>query len=498
MTNQTLTIPIDSIERDFDDFLSPDTNTRIIFSGPFGIGKSYFLDKFFKNQESKYLPIFLRPVNYSLLSNEDVFRLIKYDILLQLINVDGFAIEKEFEFSGLEYANFFVGENKFLILQNLLKLIPKIQSTVDGIENFSKLIEAFRKGKKEINDDSDLKLLFEFQHETQDNFLLEYDHVSQFIADKLDELAEAKKAEVQLKKVLIIDDLDRLDPEHIFRLFNVFSAHFDHVNYYPNGEDTKDNKFGFDKVIFVCDIENVRKIFAHKYGDGVDFAGYIDKFYSTRPYNFLNYSSIKTYIQKDLILEDIPAESNYLIQIISLFLMHNKLINLRKIENLHKIHQKHEPLRKSDLIAIKDYSVKSDIIDWIRHLSPIKSLFGSYAELIETLENSTNFNQPSIEITEIEKNFTPAIIVSALHRSIRKNSKEDGRSVHINKSITIDFRSTSTQINFREYVNPDHILLMDFRVDFTLKDSNPIKFSDFKEAIISVLAVGLNLKILNE
>jgi hypothetical protein len=296
MADQSLIIPIDFIERDFEDFLSPDSNKRIIFSGPFGIGKTYFLDKFFKNRKEKYLPIFLRPVNYSLLSNEDVFRLIKYDILLQLINVDGFVIEKEFEFSGLEYANFFIGENKFLILQNLLKLIPKIQSTVDGIENFSKLIDAFRKGKKEINDDSDLKMLFEFQHETQNNFLLEYDHVSQFIADKLDELAEAKKTEVQLKKVLIIDDLDRLDPEHIFRLFNVFSAHFDHVNYYSNDEEIKDNKFGFDKIIFVCDIENIRRLFAHRYGLGVDFSGYIDKFYSKRIFYLYHNGMFEEYI----------------------------------------------------------------------------------------------------------------------------------------------------------------------------------------------------------
>jgi len=337
MADELLSIPINSIEVDFDDFLSPDSNKRIIFSGPFGIGKTYFLDKFFKNRTDKYLPIFLRPVNYSLLSNEDVFRLSKYDILLQLINNDGFIIENEFEFSGIEYANFFLGENKFLILQNLLKLIPKIQSTVDGLENFCKLIEAFRKGKKEINEDSDLKMLFSFQYETQDNFLLEYDHVSQFIADKLDELSETSKTEVQLKKVLIIDDLDRLDPEHIFRLFNVFSAHFDHVKYYPNGEEIKDNKFGFDKIIFVCDIENIRKIFGHKYGSGVDFSGYIDKFYSNHVY------FIKQTISKEIILGILDTktlelykdhhQSYYLsaVRIILLFLIESNELSIRDI-----------------------------------------------------------------------------------------------------------------------------------------------------------------------
>ena len=294
--NKPLVIPIDSIEKDFDDFLSPESNKRIIFSGSFGIGKSYFLDKFFKNRESKYLPIFLRPVNYSLLSNEDVFRLIKYDILLQIINVEGFNIENEFNFSETDFNKSFIGENGFLILYNLLKLIPKIKSTIDGIEKLGEILEAYKKGKANLNRHPDIKMLFEFQHETQENFLLEYDHVSQFIADKLEEIGRLNDPNKPLKRVLIIDDLDRLDPEHIFRLFNVFSAHFDHVNYYSNEEGVKDNKFGFDKIIFVCDIENIRKIFAHKYGGGVDFSGYIDKFYSNQIYHFNKDKSVQKYI----------------------------------------------------------------------------------------------------------------------------------------------------------------------------------------------------------
>ena len=143
-------------------------------------------------------------------------------------------------------------------------------------------------------------------------------------------------------------------------------------------------------------------------------------------------------------------------------------------------------------------STKSNSIDWIRHLSPLKSLFGSYAELIEILNNSASLIQPSIEFTGLERNFTQAIIVSALHRSIRKNNKEVGRSANMNKSINIDYGSVLIRVDYREYINPDHILLMDFRVEFNLKGSEPVKFSDFKEALISVLTVGLNLKILNE
>ncbi len=285
-------IPIDSIEKDFEDFLSPKSNTRIIFSGPFGIGKTYFLDKFFKNKNKKYLPIFLRPVNYSLLSNEDVFRLIKYDILFQIIKDRQFIFDDIPDFTKMEFTQFFASQNLFLPLVNLLKTLPKIKTLVTGAEEIEKLIKKYSEGLKQINKNEKLSILSEFRTEAETNFLLEYDHVSQLIADQLDELAKGNS----LQKVLIIDDLDRLDPEHIFRLFNVFSAHFDHVNYYPNGEEIKDNKFGFDKIIFVCDVENIRKIFSHKYGVGVDFGGYIDKFYSSQIYHFNKDRSVQKYI----------------------------------------------------------------------------------------------------------------------------------------------------------------------------------------------------------
>ncbi len=93
-------------------------------------------------------------------------------------------------------------------------------------------------------------------------------------------ISEAK-ANKEMKSVLIIDDLDRIDPEHIFRILNVFSAQVDLEN---KGK----HKLGFDKVILICDIHNIRNIFHHRYGSHTDFSGYIDKFYSTEifEYNF--------------------------------------------------------------------------------------------------------------------------------------------------------------------------------------------------------------------
>lgn len=67
-------------------FLQEENNNNIIFSGIYGIGKSYFINDFFNNQHSEeYIPIILTPVNYSVANNEDIFEYIKADILLQLL-----------------------------------------------------------------------------------------------------------------------------------------------------------------------------------------------------------------------------------------------------------------------------------------------------------------------------------------------------------------------------------------------------------------------------
>ena len=100
----------------------------------------------------------------------------------------------------------------------------------------------------------------------------------------------AKLEETSNKKVvLIIDDLDRIDPEHVFRILNIFAAQADKLIYNENR-----NKFNFNKVILVCDILNIREIFCQRYGGNTDFNGYIDKFYTTEIFHFT--------IQKEVII----------------------------------------------------------------------------------------------------------------------------------------------------------------------------------------------------
>ena len=66
-------INIDAPASDFSEHLN--SSKRILFSGAFGIGKTFFLENFFKSQamNEKYNVIHLSPVNYQISSNENIF-----------------------------------------------------------------------------------------------------------------------------------------------------------------------------------------------------------------------------------------------------------------------------------------------------------------------------------------------------------------------------------------------------------------------------------------
>ncbi len=72
-------IPIDTIKKEFDDFLNMGENSRVLFSGKFGIGKTHFLNEFFKEQKDLYEVFHLYPLNYQINSNDDIAALLKYD-----------------------------------------------------------------------------------------------------------------------------------------------------------------------------------------------------------------------------------------------------------------------------------------------------------------------------------------------------------------------------------------------------------------------------------
>lgn len=260
----------------FKQHLDAPDNHRIIFSAPFGSGKTTFLNDFFKKNENEYQAFHLYPVNYSVSSNEDIFELIKYDILFHFltlkIDFEKVAIPKDVSFG------FFVQNNIENIIMPFIRHVPRIGKALSDVS--SKLLMLYKKFELEHSDNQvdQKKQIIDYLTELrkQKGSIIEDDFYTQLICELMVQIKsndDAKK-----KTVLIIDDLDRIDPDHIFRILNVFSAHLDSKN--------KGNKFDFDKIILVCDIDNIRKIYANRYGQDVDFSGYIDKFYSKEVFKF--------------------------------------------------------------------------------------------------------------------------------------------------------------------------------------------------------------------
>lgn len=105
--------------------------------------------------------------------------------------------------------------------------------------------------------------------------------------------------------VLVIEDMDRIDPAHIFRIHNVFSAHWDIQDYSEQRLTGGDplNKYNFDKILLVCHFQNIKNIFHHFYGAQTDFTGYIHKFSSLAPYEY----SLAGVIE-DWLVEKIPFD----------------------------------------------------------------------------------------------------------------------------------------------------------------------------------------------
>jgi len=256
--------------------LSVKENNRIIFSGIFGIGKTTFLRNYFK-KDNNSIALHLFPVNYSVASNKDIFELIKYDILYQILlhkpDLEALDVSKMDIISYLDW------DNVYEIVKPFIKAIPTLGKSVTNIlEATENMLNALESKRIKLTIDEP-KLLSDFISNLENKVggIYENDLYTGLINSLISQLKTKEGKEV----VLVIDDLDRIDPEHIFRILNVFAAHFDSDEY-----RNSDNKFGVDKVILSCDVNNIRNIFHHKYGAKVDFNGYVNKFCSRKVFDF--------------------------------------------------------------------------------------------------------------------------------------------------------------------------------------------------------------------
>ena len=232
-------------------------NNKIFFSGKFGSGKTYFLNEFFKEKEEEYQVFHLYPSLYYIEGDKDIFDLIKADILLKILNLNNstVSVTEENVKNGANLSS----ED----LKNVLCSIPHLGKPLKEWVTFYETIKNTHGIKKSKEKEME-KYIDSVQSDT----------VSHFINTKIKELKNQKS-------VLIIDDLDRLFPEHIFRILNLLSSQ-GHEDVAP---------FGFDHLIVVGDYENIRNIYHHKYGC-CDFDGYMSKFYSKEIFFFYNQDGV--------------------------------------------------------------------------------------------------------------------------------------------------------------------------------------------------------------
>lgn len=271
-----------SVETSFKEHLAtPEENRRILFSGPFGAGKTYFINDYFLNNP-QYIKVCLFPVDYPVASNEDILENIKFDILNYLLDEyhEDLNLQPE-DFSALLLVQMYVLHKMdyFSLGKKVLNwIVPGTAEVADTIEGAKVTLENYEQYKSALTESEQERVVqYLASARSRKGSIRERDGVTELIRSFLLRLKDKYNG---FNTMLIIDDLDRLDPDHVFRLFNIFTAHFDSLE--------ESNKFNFDQVMLVCDIDTLRHMFHHRYGPLANFNGYIDKFYSTRPFVFNN------------------------------------------------------------------------------------------------------------------------------------------------------------------------------------------------------------------
>ena len=284
-------IPVDdAMERFKDHLLSHD---RVVLSAKFGDGKTFFLNKFkekcMMDETSPFEFITLYPVNYQVLGNKDIFELIKHDVLLQILQAG--IIDVNYEVTDRMAFEFYiqshfctVGESFFEMLKacGADDIVTRAFLTAFKSANWLKsLKDKVGEFKKEIDQAA---FLDNYLSTFDENSVYENDIITKIIRDNIKAYQEKNGKRV----VLVIEDMDRLDPAHLFRIMNVFSAHMDYGyrSMQPINNTLVGNKFGVSNVVFVMHEKNTEALFHHFYGECADYDGYMSKFYSKDIFRF--------------------------------------------------------------------------------------------------------------------------------------------------------------------------------------------------------------------
>ena len=283
-------ITLDSINisgklNDFAQYL--ETTDRIILSAKFGDGKTYLLNELRKDEamQDKYEFFTIYPVNYSVAKNEDVFEYIKRDIIVQFYEK---KLLEKIDLNAL-FGSEFTFDDLTSVVSFLLSCVPTGEFYNNVFKKFLEKKEEYEEKKHTVD-----KYLSRFANAA--GCIYEEDGYTKLIRRAIKWISQDHSlngGEWKAKKpVLIIEDLDRLDPKHLFRILNVVSAHIDD----SNRPDIVGNKFGFNNIVLVMDYDVTKHIFHHFYGAEACYEGYMSKFLSREPFRYsIKYIMIRAF-----------------------------------------------------------------------------------------------------------------------------------------------------------------------------------------------------------
>lgn len=292
---------MDNAIKDFDMHLK--SHPRTILSARFGDGKSTFLAAAEKKLQNRYVFLTLFPVNYQVADNLDVFDLIKRDLLFQLYEKG--LVQDSYEIPD-EIASFFFLQNNWeAFAEETLKFMSYFDSSNTikatlGAAKFLKCIqrkyESFKANGGDIGEQLD-RFITSFDNRKG---IYEADPITTIICDIIKDWKSRNKRK---KICLVFEDMDRIDPAHIFRILNVISAHMDYGYKYgisPKSYSLAGNKFGVDNIVVCLDYSNLSKIFSHFYGNDAGFDGYINKFCDKGIFYYSLHGQVQRYYSQNL------------------------------------------------------------------------------------------------------------------------------------------------------------------------------------------------------
>ncbi|MGL4331853.1 MAG: hypothetical protein ACRCSR_03490 [Bacteroidales bacterium] len=491
-------IPIEDKIDDFKLYLK--SINRAILSARFGDGKSTFLNEFEEKSKKDYIIFRIYPLNYQVADNKDIFEYIKRDLLLQMLSYD---VLEDIDYPTSVLVWNYITNNKLDIVKDLIDSVPDLDlgivntdwvkkpflNLIMNLKNFKEFKEDVQENQKSKRVENFIKALDFYK-----GSIYEFDEISQLIC----RINTQIKAKEKKQTILVIEDLDRVDPAHIFRILNILSAHIERSHCGADEwETTKgDNKFLFDKILLVCDIENIKNIFHHFYGERTDFIGYISKFSSHKPFYYSLREGYKDFILRKLSADKDLSRFKTIMSILADLIIEKEIeknktesVILRNLDNL--LHVDYNLVRQEDIDTgirtrhlMKNYKVSS--LNRVTKLLAIANRFSiSYVELdIHLLSNNDG-----AFLNELYSFIGVCWLIPYSNNPFRFQIENDRFSVGVEYPKNVQTRVSTGEIN-----NVDDDVLKDFifRDNVNLNSQGETIVAeykrDFAKAIFSLLS----------